>query len=139
MPKEKKRFASFRKKQFDEDAHMREDYTGKLRRLPYLYLAYTYHLNRECTKYTSFGYSETPMEPVILIHEVGESFVILNCLEYSNIVLHADHINSYFNGTIDEENVPDNRYVDIRFENTEGGVLFVFNVSATGNMLARSC
>lgn len=105
-------------------------YTEQLRNMPSLLLAYVYHLNSDnFSKYISFGYSSKNLEPTILLHTVGQGFLELNCLEYTNIILVADKISEYFSETSsvvstsgcvsgddnNNNNTIDNRYVDIKY------------------------
>lgn len=71
-------------------------YSEQIALMPSLLLAYMYHLNTDdYKKYMSFGYSSKNLEPTILLHTVGQSFLELNCLEYTNIILVADKINDF--------------------------------------------
>jgi hypothetical protein len=104
-------------------------YTEKLQYMSNLLLAYMYHLNRDYSKYISFGYCSKNLEPTILLHTVGQCFLELNCLEYTNIILVSDKINEYFHDASPQQPTDgrvDNRYMDIKIAEIDGAKTVMF-------------
>lgn len=95
------------------------EYKSNIQSLSNLLLAYLYHLNNACTKYIAMGYSSKTLEPTIVFHNIGQSVVELDCLEYTNIILMAEKIQAYFAQEPMEEPVT-NRYIDIKLQQLNG-------------------
>lgn len=66
---------------------------------PHLILAYTYFLNDNFNKFISIGFSAQTLKPVVVLHHIGQSAVILSTSEWYSLFLNQKDIESAFTGT----------------------------------------
>lgn len=62
-----------------------------------LFLAYTYFLNSEYTKYVSIGYMGEDFKTAIVLHEIGENCVVLSSFEWLSLFIYITEIDCAFN------------------------------------------
>lgn len=89
--------------------------------VPKLFLAYTYHLNDECTKYISLGYHTRTFTTTILFHHIGVSVLELDTLEFTNIFMLSENISQYFQRGEPIEKLSPNKYIQLAMTTAANG------------------